>query len=111
MSDSSRHASQYFSGVSMTRVAQALDVVAGEHQLDGREERPDEVRPLVADRLADAFGHGDPRALQLDGGERDAVDVEHEVRALGVAAGDGDFFGDREVVGLRVAQSISQTVS
>ena len=57
-------------------------------------------------RLADAFGHRDGGAFQLDHGEGDAVDVEHEVGALGVGARvvrlDGDFLGDAEVVALGV---------
>ena len=102
MSEASRQASQYFSGVSMTRVAQPLDVVAGHHQLDRREERADELRLLVADRLPDALRHRDLGALQLQRHERDAVDVQHDVRPLGVLAQHRDFLGHREVVGLGV---------
>ena len=47
-------------------VAQPLDVVAGHHQLDRGEERPDELRLLVADGLPDALRHGDLGALQFD---------------------------------------------
>ena len=43
----------------MTRVAQALDVVAGHDELHGREERADELRLLVADGLPDALRHRD----------------------------------------------------
>src|ERR1700730_4540589 len=59
-------------------VAQALDVVAGHYQLDGGKERPDEVSPLITDGLADALGDGNPRTLQLDPAQRDAVNVEHK---------------------------------
>ena len=61
---------------------------------------------LVVEILADALGHRDGGALQLQHAERDAVDVEHDVRALrvgpGVGAGDGHLLGDGEVVLLRV---------
>ena len=83
-------------------VAQALDVVAGHHELDGREERADEVRLLVADGLADAFRDGDLERFSSSVAEGDAVDVQHDVGALGVLAEHRDFLGHREVVGLRV---------
>ena len=58
---------------------------------------------LVADVLPDALDDRDRRALQLQHAERDAVDVEHDVGALGVAdLSDRDLLGDREVVLLRV---------
>jgi len=39
---------------------------------------------------------------QLQHAKGDAVHVEHDVRALGILAADGDLFGNGEVVGLRV---------
>ena len=44
----------------------------------------DELLLLVVEVLPDALGDRDRRALQLQHAERDAVDVEHDVRALGV---------------------------
>ena len=84
-------------------VAQPLDVVASEDQLHRRKERPDELLVLVAECLPDAFGDTDIRALQLDDGEGDAVDVEHHVGPLGVLAEHRDFLGDDEVIGVRIA--------
>ena len=63
-------------------VAQPLGVVARHHQLHGGEEGLDEVLLLVVQILADALGHRHGGALQLQHAERDAVDVEHHVRAL-----------------------------
>ena len=87
-------------------VAQALGVVARHDQLHRGEEGLDEDLLLVVEVLADALGHRDGGALQLQHAERDAVDVEHHIRALGVGLGvgarDGDFLGDGEVVLLRV---------
>lgn len=66
----------------------------------------DEDLLLVVEVLADALGYGNRRAFQLQHTERNAVDVEHYVRALGVglgiAARDGHFLCDGEVVPLRV---------
>ena len=45
----------------------------------------DELRLLVVEVLADALGDRHRGALQLQHAERDAVDVEHDVRALAVA--------------------------
>lgn len=92
-------------------VTQTLDVIAREQELDGCEERANEVLLLVADVLADAFADADPGTLQLNDAQSDAVDVEHDVGPLGVLASDRDLLGDHEMVGLRVAQSIGQTVS
>ena len=59
----------------------------------------DEDLLLVVQVLPDPLTHRDGRALELEESERDAVDVEHHVRPLGVglavAAGHGDFLGDR----------------
>ena len=68
-------------------VAQPLGVVARHDELHGREEGLDEDLLLVVEVLADALGHRDRGALQLQHAERDAVDVEHDVRALAVGLG------------------------
>ena len=87
-------------------VAQAFGVVARHDELHRGEEGLDEFLLLVVEVLADALGHRDGRALQLQHAERDAVDVEHHVRplrvGLGVGARDGDLLGDGEMVLLRV---------
>ena len=87
-------------------VAQALGVVARHDQLHRGEEGLDEDLLLVVQVLADALGHRNGGALQFQHAKRDAVDVEHHVRPLGVGLGvcacDGDLLGDGEVVLLRV---------
>ena len=84
------------------RVAQALGVVAGQRQLHGREERADEVGLLVTEGLADAVLHERRRALQLVRDERDAIDVDDDIRALRVLPGNRDLLNDGEVVVVRV---------
>ena len=72
----------------------------------------DELLLLVVEVLADALGDRDRRALQLQHAERDAVDVEDDVRPLVVCS-------PRTVTSSAMAkslfsgfsQSISQTVS
>jgi hypothetical protein len=87
-------------------VTEAFAVVAGQHVLDGGEERLDELLFLVVEVLADALGDGHAGALELQDGERDAVDVEHEVGALDVGCRvgglDRDLLGDGEVVAFGV---------
>ena len=83
-------------------VAQPLGVVARHDELHGAEERLDEVLLLAVQVLADPLRHRDGRALEFQHADGDPVDVEHDVGALGVLAGDRDFFGDGEVVGGRV---------
>ncbi len=83
-------------------VAQALGVVACQQQLHRGEERLDELLFLVVQILPDALGHGNGRAFQLQHAKRDAVDIDHHVRALGVRLGiggeDGHFLGDGEII-------------
>ena len=67
-------------------VAQPLGFVAGHDELDRGEERPDELLLLVVEVLADALGHRHGRPLQFQHAQRDAVDVQHDVRPLGVLA-------------------------
>lgn len=87
-------------------VAQSLAVVAGHKPLHRAEKRLDELLLLVVEILADAFGHRHGGAFEFQHAQRDAVDVEHEVGALGAGLGvgalDGDFLGDGEAVGFGV---------
>jgi hypothetical protein len=87
-------------------IAQAFRVVAGHQQLHGGEEGLNEVLLLVFQILPDTPRHRDRRALELQQPERDAVDVEDDVRALGERLGTGarhrHFLGDGEVVPLRL---------
>ena len=87
-------------------VAQSFGVVAGHDPLHGREEVPDEDLLLVVEVLPDALGHRHGGALDLQHAERDAVDVEHDIRALAeclrIGRRNGDFLGDGEVIVLRV---------
>ena len=70
-------------------VTQALGVVASHDQLHGGEEVLDENLLLVVEVLADAFGHGNRRAFQLQHAERDTVDIEDHIRAFAVRLGIG----------------------
>lgn len=62
----------------------------------------DEDLLLVVEVLPDAFGNRHRGALQFQHGQRDAVDVEHDVGALvervGIGRGDRDLFRDGEIV-------------
>src|SRR5699024_7169789 len=79
-------------------VGQPLDVIAREQQLDGGEERTNEVVTLVADVLPDSAGGAHGRTLQLDDAKSDAIDVEDKVGTLGVDTPDRDFLDHHEVV-------------
>ena len=48
--------------------------------------------------LADALGHRHRGALQLQHAQSDPVDVEHEVRPLGVLPGNRHLLGDGKIV-------------
>jgi hypothetical protein len=65
---------------------------------------------LIVEVLAGTFGDGDSAAFEFEYAEGDAVDVQHDVWALGVFFFNGDFFGNGKVVFLGVFQLISQTV-
>jgi hypothetical protein len=80
-------------------VVQSFGVVSGEDELDGAEECADEFGLLVSEALADAVADRDAAVFEFDDADRDAVDVEDDVGAFFVFALNGDFFGDREVVG------------
>src|SRR5690606_37026358 len=82
-------------------VPESLSVVACEEVLNSGEVRADEVLALVPDGLANALGHRDLGALELDDPESEAVDVEHHVRALVVLPEDSNFFGKSKVIGRR----------
>ena len=83
-------------------VAQPLGVAARHDELHGRVERLDELFLLVVEILADALGDRDGGALEFQHADRDAVQVEHDIRALAVLAADRDLFSKSEVVDLRV---------
>ena len=68
-------------------VAQALAIIARHQPLLGGEEGLDECLLLIVQMLADALGHRDGGAFQLQHAQRDAVDVDHQVRALGAGLG------------------------
>ncbi len=68
-------------------VAQALGIIARHHPLHGREKGLDEFLLLVVQILADALGHRHGGAFQFQHTQRDAVDVDHHVRALGAGLG------------------------
>ena len=86
-------------------VAQPLGVISRHDHLHGGKEPLDEHWLLVVEVLPDAFGHRHGRALQFQHAQRDAVDVNHHVRALakGLAVRcrglDRHLFGNGEMVG------------
>lgn len=67
--------------------------------MNGAEEALNEFGLLVGEALTDAVTDRDAAVFQFDDGDGDAVDVENDVGAFLFFALDGDFFGDREVVG------------
>ena len=90
-------------------VAQALAVVARHHPLQGREEGLDKFLLLVVQVLANALGHSHGGAFELQHAQRNAVDVEDDVRALAAGLGhhrqnaqvgplDAHLLGNRKVV-------------
>lgn len=83
-------------------IAHALGIVTGHHELHGGKKGSDERLFLIVEILADALFDGNGGALEFQHAEGDAVDIEHDVGALGVGAGDGDLFSDGKVVFQRV---------
>ena len=87
-------------------VAQPLGVIARHHPLHRGEEGLDEFFLLIIEVLANALGHRDRGAFQLQHAERNPVHIQHHIRTLGVGIGIGgqhrDFLSDGEVVLLRV---------
>ena len=83
-------------------VAQALAVITGHAELHGGEEFLDEVGLLVGEILADAVGDRDTALFQLDHRQGDAVDIDHQIRPLGVVSDNGNFLGDVEVIGQNI---------
>ncbi len=93
---------EVFFGGADRAVAQSFGVVAGEDDLDGAEEAADEFRLLVGEALADAFADFFAAVFEFDDADRNTVDVEHNIGAFFFFAVEGNFFGDREVVGFWV---------
>ena len=57
---------------------------------------------LVVEILANALTDKGGRTFEFEDAQGNAVDIEHEIRALGVGAVDGDLFGQRKVIVLRL---------
>jgi len=83
-------------------VAEPLGIIAGEDDLHRGEEPFVELPLLVRKELADAVTHRHVAALELDHAHRDAVDVEHEVRAALMVAAQRHLLGEGEIVVLRM---------
>ena len=83
-------------------VAQSLGITARENELHGGKETFVENLLLVGDELPHTIGDFDRAALQLDHADRDAVQVKDEIWPPFVAAAQGHFLGEGEVVVLRV---------
>jgi hypothetical protein len=83
-------------------IPQSLSVVASENELNRRKEVFDEDFLLIVEILADAFPDRDRRALQFQQHKRNAVDIEHHVRAfsvrLRISGCNGHFLGNPEVI-------------
>ena len=83
-------------------VAQPFAVIAGQHQLHGGEEGLDKELLLVVEILANAFADGNGGALEFQHPQRNAVDIEDDIGALGVGAFDRHLFGQGKVVLQRI---------
>ena len=83
-------------------VVESLGVVACEDELNGAEEAFVEDGFLVADQLLNTVADVDGAAFEFDDDDRNTVEVNYEIGAAFVSAFEGDFFGDREVVGFGV---------
>lgn len=70
--------------------------------MNGAKEVLDEFGFLIIETLTNAVTDRDAAIFEFEDGDRDAVDVENEVRAFGLFTFYGDFFGDREVVAVGV---------
>ena len=79
-------------------IAQALAVVSGHAELNGRKEIFDEVRFLVGQILTDAVGHGHTTLFQFDHRKCNAVHIDHKIWALGVAAYNSHFLGNVKII-------------
>ena len=83
-------------------VAQAFGIIARQHKLNGGEKPAIEFSLLVRAVLADALTDGDAAALEFQHANRQAIDIEHQIRPPLQGAAQGDFLGDGEVIGLGV---------
>ena len=76
-------------------VTSPLRIIARQDQPNGGKELHDHVWALVGQVLADTLRHGNRAAFQFDDSKSDAVDVQHQIRALVL---DGDFLGDVKII-------------
>ena len=83
-------------------ILQALAVVAGNHQLHRREEGRNEPALLVAQVLPNGVGDVHPRPLEFHDAQRDAIDVQHNVRALRGLRMNRHLLSHRKVVRFRI---------
>ena len=70
-------------------------IIACQDKPNGGKELHNHIRALVGQVLADALRHGNCAALQLNDGKSDAVDVQHQIRALVL---DGYFLSDVKII-------------
>jgi len=66
--------------------------------LDSTKKALDKPILLVGDVLTDAFADVFAAVFEFEDGDRNPVDIHHNIGALFVFALDGDFLGDRKVV-------------
>ena len=76
-------------------ITRPLRIIARQDKPNGGKELHDHVWALVGQVLADTLRHGNRAALQFDDSKSDAVDVQHQIRALVL---DGDFLGDVKII-------------
>ncbi len=82
----------------MVAIDEPLAVAPREAELYGRVEPTVVFGALIRERLPYTLADRDLAALELDGGDGDAVDVEDEVRASGLLSLERDLLSDGEVV-------------
>ena len=80
-------------------VTQPLRIIASQDKPNGGKELHNHIRALISQVLANALRQGNRAALQLNNRKSDAVDVQHQIRALVL---DGDFLGDVKVIFQRI---------
>ena len=76
-------------------VTRPLRIIASQDKPNSGKKLHDHIRALVCQVLADTLRHGNCAALQLNDRKSDAVDVQHQIRALVL---DGYFLGDVKVI-------------
>ena len=83
-------------------IAETFAVVSRHAELDGREERLNKMFHLVGQILPDPIRYGYRTLFEFQHSNRDAVDINDDIRTFGAIPHHRDFLGDRKIIGLRV---------